>query len=426
MFYNESQYNIVIKRNALYLWLYNSYSGAFVKIEKHIYDSFHKKSVDSNSPCQYFDELVEQGFLKPQGYDEFYKLITEERQSIYDSSKKALSFVIAPTMACNLKCVYCFEAALENKPTMTEETIVDAVHFIEKQITEETKSIHITWFGGEPLLAYNKIVKFYQEFVPIVLNKGISYTSNMLTNGVLLDKEKSKYLANECNLKHLQITLDGTEEIYCTQKKATKEQHQQVLRNIKDALAYFKVNIRFNGNKENFEDIKLAAKELVDICGKNKNLNCYFARIMDYETGKINNYLYSQCEFDEKRYEFKKYINELLDNELRWHVPKYRKTFCGLFRLKNLVIGPLGELYKCEHFVGEAEKVIGNIYQGLYYTKELYDFLNNSTLRKCKKCQLFPLCMGGCPVQKKVFKNKELCFVSLNYLKKLLKENYIN
>ena len=424
MKYIQSNYNIVIKQNEDNVYLYNSFSGAFAKLEKEVYSAIENAIIDDKNPCLYFDELLKQGFIKPIELNEFNKILTKERSAAYESSEEKLTFVLAPALACNLNCVYCFENGYRNKKTMSEETLDEVIKFIEAKLKNQTKSLHITWFGGEPLLAYNIITEFNKKLKPIIADKAIHYMSSMISNGILLTEDKAMYLAENCNLQHVQITIDGTEDVYCKQKGATALQFKQVLHNIKDALKYCRVTVRFNCGKDNYDDIVTIANQIVELCGETKNLNLYLAKLVDY-TCSCNASYYSQEEFDIKTIDFNKYISKLLKREYKPKIPKYRKSFCGLYKLKNLVIGPDGEFYKCEHHVGRDEKVIGNVKQGLFYTDEVVNFLSNPMYEKCKECKLFPLCIGGCPSQKQDLRDGEVCNLSLKYVKQIL-ETYIN
>lgn len=423
MQYIQSAYNIVVKQNEESVYLYNSYSGAYAKLEKEVHAIVDNEIIDDKNPCPYFDELLKQGFIKPIELNEYNKILTTERSAIYDSSEEKLTFVIAPTLACNLNCVYCFEYGYRNKKTMSDETLYDVINFIQSKLNAQTKAIHITWFGGEPLLAFQTIVELNKMLMPIISDKEVKYTASMITNGILLTDDKAKYLAENCNIKNVQITIDGTEEVYCRQKGANSQQFNQVLHNIKTSLKYFKAAVRFNCGKNNYNDIVTIAKQIITKCDETKNLNLYLAKLVDYACSCDTNY-YTQDEFDVKSLEFNKYVNQLLNREYKPKIPKYRKSFCGLIKLKNLVIGPDGEFYKCEHYVGRADKVIGNVKQGIFYTDELVNFLNNHMNDKCRRCKLFPLCIGGCPSQKRDLKGKDVCGLSLDYVKQIL-ETYI-
>ena len=47
-------------------------------------------------------------------------------------------------------------------------------------------------------------------------------------------------------------------------------------------------------------------------------------------------------------------------------LPKIRRMFCGMENCMQYVIGPEGELYKCEHSVGKAEEIVGDLDTGTY------------------------------------------------------------
>ncbi len=424
MKYNCSYYNIVLKKTDRFVYLYNSFSGALCKLEKEIYELILKNEIDDKYKCNYFDELLNQGLIKPVALNEYNKIILNEQITILSQSSKSRTFVIAPTLSCNLNCDYCFENGFRTNKTISDQTIKAVAEYIKKDIDTDIKAVNIGWFGGEPLIAYSQIIKFNDYFKSLINKRVINYTASMITNGVLLDKEKVEYLSKECSLKRVQITVDGTEEVYCKRKRATIKQYNNLIKNIKDSLDFVKVSIRLNCDGNNYDDLKIVAKQLVDTCGNHKNLNIYLAKLIDYAGCRGEKFL-SQIEFDNKRIEFDKYICELMGRKYNPRLYKYNKTFCGLFKLQNKVIGPDGELYKCEHHVGQEDKIIGNITTGLFYNDYLMRFIKNEPLEICKKCKIFPICLGGCPAQKQDLPEGDSCFYSEYYIRHLL-DRYIN
>lgn len=419
MRYKASIYNIVIKKSGDSVYLYNSYSGAFAKLEKNVYDIIATQEISDEQPCEYFDQLLAEGFIKPLELNEYNRIIAQERLAVYEKSDDSLSLVIAPTLACNLNCGYCFESSSRCNKFVSEQTVDDIIAFISRRLRPHMKKLHITWFGGEPLLAYQTILDFNKKLNGIISGKEVAYTSSMITNGTLLDEDKVKKMVEQCALRNVQITIDGTQEVYCRQKGATPKQFEQVINNITSALDYLKVSIRFNCARDNFEDIKQVAVMLISRCGAHRNLHFYLAKLVDYSCSCSANFC-SQVDFDKMNIEFDKYVCELMGKEYKPKLPKYKKSFCGLYKLKNYVIGPDGELYKCEHHVGRAEQVIGNVKRGLFYTDAMLDFINLAFPEKCKKCLLFPLCIGGCPSQRQDIKNREACNISMVYIRDLL------
>ena len=72
------------------------------------------------------------------------------------------------------------------------------------------KEVSLSWFGGEPL--YN------MEAIDIICrrleDKSVAFHSKMISNGYLFDKEIVRKANEDWKLRNVQITLDGTEDVY--------------------------------------------------------------------------------------------------------------------------------------------------------------------------------------------------------------------
>ena len=66
----------------------------------------------------------------------------------------------------------------------------------------------------------------------------------------------------------------------------------------------------------------------------------------------------------------------------------------------SFLIGPEGEIYKCWNDVGHEDRIVGNIFQSeLINPVRMYRYLCESSIfadAKCKDCNVFPICDGGC------------------------------
>ncbi len=76
--------------------------------------------------------------------------------------------------------------------------------------------------------------------------------------------------------------------------------------------------------------------------------------------------------------------------------PTRRCTTCLSVCAPNFCIGPNGELYRCEHFLGIEDKIVGDVFSGRYYSDSEIKYLTFKHLDKCLKCNILPICMGGC------------------------------
>lgn len=393
----SSRYNIPIHINNSSVYLYNTYSGAFAKLERQVYDKITISSFERHDVA-HFDRLLSEGFIVLEESNEYNKIVIESKKDSYGDLSRELSIVIAPTLLCNLQCVYCFEK--KNTQIIMDKNTQDTVaEFILKKLTPETKNVKINWFGGEPMLAFDAICHVSKLLKEELSKLNISFTPTMITNGILLDEEKCSILKNDCNLTHVQITIDGNEVEYCKIKKASASQFRALMNNIKSAVNFFPVSVRLNGTKNNFDDLKNITKQLYFDCNHNSNLKFYLARVVDYDN-KMNKEYYSLNEYLNKKIEFDNFLSKLMNLQNCLEIPHYRRNYCGALKLNNVVIGPEGELYKCEHFIGQKNKVIGNIFDGYFYNDQFTKFTENKFRKKCKSCVLFPQCLGGCPVQR--------------------------
>lgn len=182
------------------------------------------------------------------------------RRTMHKKPKHITNYVIFTTTDCNARCFYCYEMGRSRIP-MSAETAHKAADYIAAHCGGE--KVRIQWFGGEPL--FNKAV------IDIICNdlvaKGVEYHSTMISNGYLFDDATVKQAVELWKLKRIQITLDGTEDMYNRSKafiyKDGPSPYQVVLANIERLLdAGISVGIRLNMDNHNAENLMLLADEL--------------------------------------------------------------------------------------------------------------------------------------------------------------------
>jgi uncharacterized protein len=72
-----------------------------------------------------------------------------------------LRLVLLPTEKCNFRCTYCYEAFLIGR--MSSSTIQGIRRFIDRRV-RGLHLLHISWFGGEPLVARPVIEDISQPY----------------------------------------------------------------------------------------------------------------------------------------------------------------------------------------------------------------------------------------------------------------------
>lgn len=245
----------------------------------------------------------------------------------------------------------------------------------------------------------------------------VKYSASIITNATLLDKERIDCLVRDCNINHMQISLDGSKDIYCKKRCTNQETYHKVINNIIYASTLLKVSVRCNCDKHNVKEIKNEVKYIISNCKCKQNLNIYLAQLINYvsDVGEIDgDNFFSVKEFDMFNLEFKDYVAELLGKKLFPLPQKYRWVFCNLFTLRGLVFDPSGLIYKCEHFIGQKDFSVGNVVEGINYNNDMMDFLENEPHEACKLCKLFPICLGGCPANRNSLGFGQSCTCSMD------------
>lgn len=116
-----------------------------------------------------------------------------------------LRLIVLPTEKCNFRCTYCYESFEIGR--MSDDTAAALVRHIRAR-SGSLKSLHISWFGGEPLLARDVVLHVSSAAAEICNNEGIRFQSDMTTNAWLLDFNTASELRN-VGVTEYQITLDG-------------------------------------------------------------------------------------------------------------------------------------------------------------------------------------------------------------------------
>ena len=135
--YKESIYNYRIQTSSNQDIIYNTLSGALIRVEH---------SADILSAID-LEVLVNNGFVLDSLINEEGWLEARRQSLIWKTNPIHLSFVIAPTMNCQANCYYCFEKSDISKKTMGSETAIGVFEYI-KSVLQKCKSqfLHITFF----------------------------------------------------------------------------------------------------------------------------------------------------------------------------------------------------------------------------------------------------------------------------------------
>ncbi len=106
-------------------------------------------------------------------------------------------------------CIYCFENH-DVSLHMTDESERLIIRFFEMNINKY-KSVKITWFGGEPLLEIDRVLRIMKAVNQLGKKYHVPVLASMITNGYLLDVNTFRKLLDN-KVRFFEITIDGDKE----------------------------------------------------------------------------------------------------------------------------------------------------------------------------------------------------------------------
>lgn len=365
--------------------LYNSLSNALFRFNDiQVASSIVNNNV--NNINEYlFKSLVNNGFLVTSVADEFKCAKMKRLNQIFSTD---FLFQIMLTHQCNFNCTYCYEELDER--VMSEESFANAYNRIYRN-RYKMSSLSVEWFGGEPLLMHNQIMKFSTKLMRLANFMRIPYRASISTNAYLLSALVLRNLLS-VNVFCFHVTLDGTRE-YHNQKRICDDgtgSFDTIMGNLSEIKEIktrtFRIIIRVNLSKDMIHDIDYLMKHLEVNFAHDDRFLIYFRPIGDWcgeTTGLAPDHN-----------DFKKMLEEVLKSSRRLNYDFYyellNQGFCPLRRKNSYRINVDGLTQKC-------------ILQSNGYSMDSdelelqYDWLiGTDTLSdKCGRCSLYGHCFGG-------------------------------
>lgn len=382
--------------------LYNSLTDRILSLtKKQTYLLHEPVDVLAGADPEMYKQLIDKEFVVSKGYNE--KEMAVARIQADMGSSHYFELIINPTLNCNLKCWYCYESHI--KGSYIKKNVLDAILlFIKTKIeAPDLDEMMISFFGGEPLLEFNRsvwpIIEFAQKLCQIHRKK--LYIS-FVTNGVLLKSDivDKLYKANlNCVF---QVTFDGDRSFHDKIKKTSKGKgtFDVIVENIMYGLS--KGNrfiVRYNYTAENMRTFR----EVTSL------FTAYAAESIHY--GQLIFSYHKVWQENELREEM-----PLSDKISEKNIQDTSFDICYADRKNSIVVNYDGNIYKCtardfkkdnrEGYLNEQGEIV---YNNNYYRRFLARYSN----RTCLDCCLFPICNICSQITLEKGKEKITCFRNL-------------
>lgn len=370
------------------------------KYQDYQYLVSHLDEIESLSHKEQYADLIlklKMGrFLLDDQVDEVAQLELRNRLARFDNS--LLGLIVAPTLACNFKCEYCFEEV--KKGHMSSETVDALVNFVREK-AQSLKTLSCTWYGGEPLLRMDLIEKLSAAFIDICREHKIAYGAAIMSNGYLLSRKMAERL-RDLRVSGAQVCLDGPQRVQDVKRPLAsgKGSYKVILQNLVEVKDLLDINLRINVDKTTRQEDFV---ELLDDLEKNDlkdKIKIFFGNVEASNEVCIN--IAENC-YDNKAFSQVEVLLHQIALDRNFSLEKLPSpliSYCCAQSMNSYIIDPQGELYKCFNDVGVTERSCGNLRSEVDpFHPNLFPFLNWNPLKNesCRECEVLPLCMGGCP-----------------------------
>ena len=339
--------------------------------------------------------LVEKGFLINDDVSELEYLKHFHYQA--RSQTKFLGLTLLPSLACNLRCTYCYE--VKDSVVMSDEVQEAVVRLVRSRVRKEG-GLSVSWFGGEPLLNMKIIEHLSRSFIEVCEERKADYSASIITNGYLLDKETAEKLV-ELKVQRAQVTIDGPEPIHDSRRPTLggAGSFQRIFSNLKAASPILPISLRINVDQTNRSHIP----EVIDLiaeAGLQRFVHPYLGHTLPYN--EVCQDVAGSCltKEDYTLLELETGLELIKKGFKSFPLPKSTNAYCLADNLNAYVISPTGGVVNCWNDSADSRAEVAHLLKP--HTEQMRNKAKEWLKRdpfalECIDCVLLPVCMGGCP-----------------------------
>lgn len=335
---------------------------------------------------------------------------------------RAFHVMAKPTGSrCNLNCDYCFFLKKKHLYPNSTFTMTDKImeSYIQQTLQAQTgPKVTIAWQGGEPTLMGLDFFRRSTQVIKKLVRPGVEVEQTLQTNGVLLDEEWCRFLADNNFL--VGLSIDGPKCLHDVYRK-DKVGGSVFDKVVGAAWLMKKFQVDFNvlctvnavNSLHPLEVYRFFRDEL-------KTPYIQFIPIVERDNSTGNQHGTCLTERSVNPWQYGVFLNTIFDEWVQHDVgsvfvqlfegvlASYVQGYSSLCVLsprcgENVALEHNGDLYSCDHYV-EPDFFLGNITETplaeLVFSERQRCFGNSKITQLpsyCKKCEFLFTCYGECP-----------------------------
>jgi uncharacterized protein len=355
--------------------------------------------------------LRRNGFLVGARFDELAAI----RERFWAARGEApISLLVTTTMDCNLGCYYCFETRSPDSLRVGE--VDDLVEIARERLERSGKrSLHIDWYGGEPLLNVEFLEAASAALQELCAERGASYRASVISNGTRWPDDVGAFVERH-RLHEVQISFDGLQANH-DKRRHYRRGHPAAggespfelgARLVGRLLEHTRVDVRYNADPGNAGDVEGFMDFAAEQGWFDAPHRCVVsvAKLTAYSdrSGFMRRRELDPDEFDGLRELTRRKLPQAAqdDQDIVGGFPYPKTSVCGALATDSTVVGADGLEYRCGLQVGESHHAVGRFggepAEGESFPeREWWNSWDPTTLPTCSRCSFLPVCWGGCP-----------------------------
>ena len=275
-------------------------------------------------------------------------------------SNTSLHLILLPTEKCNFRCVYCYEDFISG--TMPDHVRLGINALIEARIPG-LRHLSISWFGGEPLLAYSTILSIQSNAHALSRRFGALLHGSATTNAYLLSSERHQELS-DIGVHLFQISLDGKRLHHDSTRvlASGKGTFEQIWSNLcaihTDSRGSATCVLRLHLTNKNYESLLALVGLIVEQFEADLRFKVYFRLVDDYGgAGSLNASKLVDLDGTAKIAK----LRSLLPPRMHFHQDSNEENICYAARANSWLIRSDGRIGKCTVALNDPRNTIGSI-----------------------------------------------------------------
>jgi len=374
--------------------------------------------VDTESlPDALLADLLAGGFVVSAGCDELQAV----RARFWEARRETpLALTLTTTLDCNLGCYYCYEDRSETHLEAASATDV-ALWARSRLLASGKKTLHVDWYGGEPLLNHEFIDVASSLLQQLCRELEVVYSASIISNGTCWPKDVGEFIKRH-KIRQAQISFDGMRHHHDLRRRFRDKSERGSSFDLAVALVdqlldFVRVDVRINIDRRNEADLM----PFVEFAESRGWFRRKFPAVI--QPARLSAYSETSAfmrkseltlgEYDELRSAVRTKARgnfKVEESEAPEGFPVPRSSVCAALANDSVVVGADQKLYRCGLQVSEPHRAVGILNRepdglfrilgqddGLTTQQAWWDQFDPTKLPSCSRCSFLPICWGGCP-----------------------------